>query len=310
MPSDELVDALPDETLERALTRPEFFQDVLDAVSDGVYMVDRQRSVLYWNHGAERLTGYTKQEALGRRCGESLLQHCTADGILLCSGACPLSETMEDLRPRSASLYVLHKDGHRLPVRIHASPLLSAHRDCLGAVEMMRGTPVASSQTSRSSDLEHLRQYDADTGVPVAGLTQARLRQAMLRAQLEKLPLAVMVARIDDFAGLALRFGRNGATQALRVAAQTMVHCTRFEDFVGRWKDDAFLLFAFVKRPSDAGVLSDRLRRLISLSVLRWWGEVLPLRASLGYTLFDGEESLANVAGRAEELAGPQASES
>jgi len=43
----------------------QFYQDLLDQISDGVYFVNRDRRITYWNHGAERITGYGAEEVLG-----------------------------------------------------------------------------------------------------------------------------------------------------------------------------------------------------------------------------------------------------
>lgn len=45
---------------------PGFYKELLDHLSDGVYFVDRERRILYWNEGASRLTGYTAEELLGK----------------------------------------------------------------------------------------------------------------------------------------------------------------------------------------------------------------------------------------------------
>lgn len=37
---------------------PSFYKDLLDNLHDGVYFVDRNRSIVYWNEGAKRLMGY------------------------------------------------------------------------------------------------------------------------------------------------------------------------------------------------------------------------------------------------------------
>jgi PAS domain S-box-containing protein len=58
---------------------------VQENLSDGVYFVDRGRRILYWNKGAERITGYSKDEVLGRRCRDNLLNHCDDAGTILCT---------------------------------------------------------------------------------------------------------------------------------------------------------------------------------------------------------------------------------
>jgi PAS domain S-box-containing protein len=36
---------------------PEFYKDIIDNLYDGVYFVDKDRRIIYWNNGAERITG-------------------------------------------------------------------------------------------------------------------------------------------------------------------------------------------------------------------------------------------------------------
>ena len=45
-----------------------FHEKLLDGIFDGVYFVDVERKITYWNRGAERLTGYSAGEAVGRHC--------------------------------------------------------------------------------------------------------------------------------------------------------------------------------------------------------------------------------------------------
>ena len=56
-------------------TDQSFYKDLLDHMSDGVYFVDRDRKILYWNEGAFRLSGYSSQELLGRSCQDDILCH-------------------------------------------------------------------------------------------------------------------------------------------------------------------------------------------------------------------------------------------
>ena len=43
-----------------------FFKKMLDELYDGVYFVDTDRRILYWNAAAERLSGYAASEVVGR----------------------------------------------------------------------------------------------------------------------------------------------------------------------------------------------------------------------------------------------------
>lgn len=62
-----------------------FYKHLLDEMYDGVYFVDRHRRILYWNGGAERLSGYSADEVTGRFCGDNLLRHIDECGRRLCT---------------------------------------------------------------------------------------------------------------------------------------------------------------------------------------------------------------------------------
>ena len=68
---------------------PNFYATLLDNLYDGVYFVDRDRRITFWNKAAERITGFTKAEVLGKRCADNLLRHVDERGNPLCEGACP-----------------------------------------------------------------------------------------------------------------------------------------------------------------------------------------------------------------------------
>ena len=61
----------------------DFYKDILYNLYDGVYFVDNERVITYWNKGAERITGYKSSQVLGLSCRDNLLNHVTANGVLL-----------------------------------------------------------------------------------------------------------------------------------------------------------------------------------------------------------------------------------
>ena len=82
------------------LLNAEQCQAVLEGLPNGVYVVDRERKILFWNKGAEQITGYRGQDVVGRHCQDNLLMHCDENYNGLCGDGCPLKETMFDGRPR------------------------------------------------------------------------------------------------------------------------------------------------------------------------------------------------------------------
>ncbi len=46
----------------------DFYKELVDHLYDGVYFVDRERLITYWNDGAERITGYKGSQVIGHSC--------------------------------------------------------------------------------------------------------------------------------------------------------------------------------------------------------------------------------------------------
>lgn len=115
--------------------------DVLDQVSDGVYITDPERNILYWNRAAEDITGFKKEEVLGKRCADGILEHTDLAGNKLCSTElCPLYKAINSGKAPAAplTLKALHKAGRRVVVEVSITPLRGASGDPIGGIEIFR----------------------------------------------------------------------------------------------------------------------------------------------------------------------------
>jgi PAS domain S-box-containing protein len=56
----------------------------MNYISDGVYFVDLERKITYWNEAASKITGYSANEVMNRACFDDRLSHISDDGTHLC----------------------------------------------------------------------------------------------------------------------------------------------------------------------------------------------------------------------------------
>ncbi len=47
------------------LESPDILRSILETMHAGVYFVGRDQRIQFWNHGAERITGYLRQDVVG-----------------------------------------------------------------------------------------------------------------------------------------------------------------------------------------------------------------------------------------------------
>jgi sigma-B regulation protein RsbU (phosphoserine phosphatase) len=114
---------------------------VLDAISDGVYVTDTERTILYWSKGAERITGWSAAHVVGTRCSDNILCHTDTDGRRLCGqDSCPLYRCVHTGKGSRAPLVVFAqtRKGKRIPLQVSVRPLRDAGGEVVGGVETFR----------------------------------------------------------------------------------------------------------------------------------------------------------------------------
>jgi len=76
------------------------YKDILNDLHDGLYIIDTNRKIVFWNKASEEITGYKSSEVVGSHCYDNILTHIDSDGNNLCTTMCPLLATMEDKKNR------------------------------------------------------------------------------------------------------------------------------------------------------------------------------------------------------------------
>lgn len=101
----------------------------------GTYIVSSDRTILYWNDAAEKITGYPREFMVGRKCSETSLEHIDEAGCHLCSGYCPFLKVFAENEPVSKDVYLHRKDGSLLKVRTFFTPLVARDGTVLKVLE-------------------------------------------------------------------------------------------------------------------------------------------------------------------------------
>ena len=110
----------------------EFVETILDSIADGVFTIDRKNVITSFNKAAERITGYTKEEAVGRFCYDIFRAN-------ICQGACALEEALQtesDVVDRQ--LNIINREGTTIPISVSASVLKDKNGNAIGGVETFR----------------------------------------------------------------------------------------------------------------------------------------------------------------------------
>lgn len=282
---------------------PAFYRELLDHIGDGVYFVDRERRIQYWNEGARRLTGFTAEELLGKSCQDDLLCHVDQSGKRLCHDGCPLAASMREGTPNQSNIFLRHKLGGRVPVSTLVQPMRGANGEIIGAIEIFHDNSAQLDAQRKVEAMNRLAFLDHLTQLPNRRFLEMSLDTALNEYRVHKDPLGVILLDVDEFKKINDTLGHSGGDQALQEAARTLVGSLRPTDIIGRWGGDEFLA---ITRNVDGKTLRRLAERCVSLiaqtSIVGIEGRRVALSSSVGAVLSRPGENAEELVQRADEL--------
>jgi diguanylate cyclase (GGDEF)-like protein/PAS domain S-box-containing protein len=279
-----------------------FYEKLLDSMHEGVYFVNQERKIMFWNAGAERLAGYSATEAVGKHCFDNFLGHVDEKGTALCLNGCPLSKVMADGQPRECEIYLRHKNGHRVPVSVRALPMRNNEGVIVGAVEVFSDSTAKRRAEKRVGELEGLAFLDSLTGLPNRRYMELKIEQALQDLQQFDRECGLLLFDLDGFKQVNDTHGHAVGDAVLKGVAETLGQNLRPVDLVGRWGGEEFLVLMTDVHAVALGDLAERCRILIAHSSVANCGTRVSVTASIGATLLNHADTAATAIRRADEL--------
>lgn len=279
-----------------------FYKHLLDNLYDGVYFVDLERKITYWNKGAERISGYAAEEVLGNSCATNLLMHQDTQGVLLCQNGCPLAGTLQDGQPREDEVFLHHKGGHRVPVCVRISPIHDDAGQIIGAVEIFSDVTSKREMMNELCKLQQqsLKDLLTDTGNRRAAALEFAARSSAL--QTCNMPFGLLFVDIDNFKDVNDTHGHEVGDRVLAMVAKTLGNALRAGDSLHRWGGEEFLAFVRNVDKATFQAIAERLRLLVEGSFLTLPEGPLRVTVSVGGTLAQKADTLDSLVERADAL--------
>jgi diguanylate cyclase (GGDEF)-like protein/PAS domain S-box-containing protein len=275
---------------------------VLESIAEGVYTVDRENRITYWNKGAERITGYPREGVIGTQCSDKLLKRLDGSGKNLCLEGCPLSESMDDRHQKEVEAFLHHRDGHRVPVLVKAIPIADAEGRPIGSIE------IFSDRSERSrllSELESLRKEtlaDPLTGLGNRRYADLSIERCIERFRREKAPFGILILDIDHFKKVNDEYGHPNGDRMLRMVGWTLANAVRRLDSAARWGGEEFLVVAPGVDEDCLAEIAERARILVMRSrVSVEGGRQVAVTASIGGAVVMETDDKDSLIARADE---------
>lgn len=278
-----------------------FYKELINNLGDGVYFVDRNRRITFWNKGAERITGYSPREVIGKSCSDNILRHIDDNGVDLCLNVCPLAVTIGDGKFREADVYLHHKDGHRVPIRVRISPIYDDLGEVSGAVE------VFSDNSRRIDILQEMEKLKKE--VFIDELTQVGNRKYAkfnLEMKFQKwkhfqVTFGLLFIDVDHFKMFNDSYGHGLGDRMLKTVANSIGNGLRIMDILCRWGGEEFIVIVPNVKDDKLCEIAERIRMLVEKSFIAMDDKTLKVSISVGGALIREGESLESLVQRADE---------
>ncbi len=236
-------------------------QVTLDSIGDAVLSTDLAGNITYLNPVAERMTGWSESEAVGRPLQE-VMRIIDADSRKPVPNPLGVAMRCDTNASVSENALLIGRDGRESAIEDTAAPIHDRNGKVTGAVIVFHDVGAARALSLRMS---HLAQHDVLTGLPNRMLLADRLDRAIAAARRRGSSLAVLFLDLDHFKRINDRLGHAAGDQVLQSVARRLVASVRRSDTVSRHGGDEFVvLLSELACAEDAALSADNLLAAIA----------------------------------------------
>jgi diguanylate cyclase (GGDEF)-like protein/PAS domain S-box-containing protein len=272
----------------------------LNSIGAGVLRTDLRGNVTYLNRFAEKMTGWPREEALGRPVEEVLRLVDSATGATIDNAVATVlqGDRIGLAMIRAIDCTLIRRDGVELGVENRVTIVDDQAGNVLGVVMAIRDVSEA-----RAASLERSRaaQYDVLTCLPNRTLFNDRLTQAISLAKRGGNQLAVLFVDLDQFKRINDSLGHAMGDKLLRSVARRLKACVRRSDTVCRLGGDEFVVLLSEVSSAEAASASARkiLRAIAAPHIIG--NKSLDITVSIGGSIYPNDgQNAENLLGQAD----------
>ena len=247
---------------------------------EGILISDTDNRIIDVNPAFTRLTGYTRDEAIGQN--PSFMSTGKQDQEFYAE----MWRSINTKGEWQGELWNRHKSGEEYAEMLS----IVAVKDDQGRLQHYAGTfSDITMSKQHEADLNRIAHYDELTEVPNRRLLSDRMQQAIARARRHGKGLAVCYLDLDGFKPINDQFGHDAGDSLLVEISQRLQSLSRGGDTVARLGGDEFvLLWNDIKSESECHLALERILAEVSTPILLG-GEQVSVSASIGVTLYPND---------------------
>jgi len=277
-------------------------QGILDNLGAGIYFVDPNWQVQFWNKKAEEITGFSKQEVLGQLFTELPIKRLSADGSPFNQFNCPMVGTFKDGKPREAKSIMYTRAGQEFPIYIRTTPLHDDNGKFLGGIALFQKFISGHDSMGDLKSLRFAATHDFLTEVGNRIKIETSLDQNIQLYKNAGTNFGVFFLDIDFFKQVNDASGHIVGDIVLKQIAQCLISSSREGDVIGRWGGDEFIIILPQVTEDILQKISERLISRIKQIRITGKNYDIQVTISAGVTMVKEDDTALSILERADQL--------
>jgi len=281
----------------------DLFLDLLDNIYESVCIIDKDLNILFWNKSLEDLTGSESEEMVDQNCKKNLLIQGSDGRLESCAGMCPVAQSFKDRVIRKYKVYVLHKEGFRIPAYMEVLPINSHENPVEGSMIAFHEYSPKVSMPHLPKELKNMNMLDTLTETGNRRYIEMNLGYRLDEMNRYGFQVGLLFCILDDLESIDDVFGTMVKDKVIKMIGKTISKNIRFFEFVGRWEEDSFLVILSNVDINKLDLIANKLRLLAEKSSMQVEDKLIHTTISVGGVLAKPSSTIESLVEEAKTLA-------
>ena len=236
---------------------------------------------VYWNKAAEKIFGYTKEEAIGRHAAELIVPEVARNTVDMVWRQLLVKKGGERSNNENIT-----KEGRAILCEWYNTPLVDQEGKVIGVASIV--DEVTEKRMSEGMIWKQAN-FDGLTGLPNRNMFRDRLTQEVMKSSRADLPLALLLVDLDEFKEINDTLGHDVGDLLLQEAGQRIKASVRDSDTVSRLGGDEFtIILSELHKENRVDQIAQKI--ISSLAEEYHLGdEVVHISGSIGMTIYPAD---------------------
>lgn len=273
-------------------------KQMFDHFHEAIYIVDKNRQILYFNQVASQISGFSSGETEGFFCYDNILNHIDDHGTNLCINGCPLVHTIETNTISDHYVFLHHKLGHRLRVHVRAIPVME-DGEVIGAIEVFTDETQKNLLQQQLDIQQKLLMIDPLTGLFNRRFMDEKL-EVIIKERPEDQPFGFLFIDIDNFKDINDIYGHSYGDEVLKSISNTIQSNVKATDYVLRYGGEEIVVIIPMADQQLTQEIAELIRILVRRTKPRDPKHDFDLTVSIGATVMSKHDTIESVIDRAD----------